>query len=221
MKGLLIKDLRLLAGQKRLMGFLLLAIMFMLGMTPEFMIGYIIMLAVILTVSTVSYDEFEHGMSFLLTLPVSRKVYVYEKYVLGLLAAGVAYVFATLFGMAALLIKGVYSGMPDYGAAVSLPLTGLAVLLVMLLMWELMLPLQLKFGAEKARVVIVAVVAVVAGAFFILKDKPDVGNKLAGVLSGLSALPDAAIIAGLVLVSLLALLVSVLFSLHIMEKKEY
>ena len=37
----------------------------------------------IFAITTISYDEFDNGLAFLMTLPVTRKQYVAEKYLLG------------------------------------------------------------------------------------------------------------------------------------------
>ncbi len=46
-----------------------------------FVVGYMVLLAAIFCMSTLSYDVFDNGMAFLMTLLVKRRVYVFEKYV--------------------------------------------------------------------------------------------------------------------------------------------
>lgn len=85
MKGLLIKDFKLLKGQKQfLAAVLVVTIVFMTTNTSlSFIISYITVMMGMITLTTISYDEYENGMGYLFTLPVSRKGYVREKYLFG------------------------------------------------------------------------------------------------------------------------------------------
>ena len=90
MKGLLTKDFRILAGQKRYFTIvILIALIFLCsGQPAQIIVGYCTMFGMLFTVNTISYDEFDHGYLFLFTLPVTRKDYVLEKYVFMLLCGG-------------------------------------------------------------------------------------------------------------------------------------
>ena len=85
MKGLLIKDWKLLMGQKQFfvtvcgLGFLF---TFVNG-DPTFAVPYVAMMLCMFSVGTISYDEYDNGGAFLFSLPITRKVYVAEKYVYG------------------------------------------------------------------------------------------------------------------------------------------
>ena len=50
-----------------------------------FVISYMTIMSAFMVLSTLSQDEGGKGIQFLLTLPVTRKIYVKEKYCLGLL----------------------------------------------------------------------------------------------------------------------------------------
>ena len=85
MKGLLLKDFALMKGQRRFFLMLLL-----IGMIPALAGGNVGFLTVYLpfgfcffTISTISYDEIDNSLPFLLILPVSRREYAGEKYVYG------------------------------------------------------------------------------------------------------------------------------------------
>ena len=90
MKGLLTKDFRILAGQKRYFTIIILIALIFLcsGQPAQIIVGYCTMFGMLFTVNTISYDEFDHGYLFLFTLPVTRKDYVLEKYVFMLLCGG-------------------------------------------------------------------------------------------------------------------------------------
>lgn len=68
MKGLFMKDLGLVKGQKQFFGIIL--IMMMIFMTAytnfAFIMAYITIMIGVLTLNTISYDEFENGMGYLL-----------------------------------------------------------------------------------------------------------------------------------------------------------
>ena len=85
MKGMLIKDLRLLKNQgKTLLLMLFVVAIFMNFITdvgPSFIVGYITIIFSLFTATTISYDEFDNCYLFLMTLPITRKKYVNEKYV--------------------------------------------------------------------------------------------------------------------------------------------
>ena len=89
MKGLLIKDFKLMLNQKKffiLIVLILGAIACFLDFDYYFLIGYFMFICSLFTISTISYDEFDNGNAFLFTLPFSRSRYVEEKYCFGILA---------------------------------------------------------------------------------------------------------------------------------------
>lgn len=75
MKGLLTKDFRILAGQKRYFTIIILiaAIFLCSGQPAQIIVGYCTMFGMLFTVNTISYDEFDHGYLFLFTLPGDQK----------------------------------------------------------------------------------------------------------------------------------------------------
>ena len=98
MKGMLVKDFKLMKGQRNF--FAVIAAM-AVGMAifmeePSFIIGYMTFAGSLFTLSTISYDEFDNGNAFLFSLPISRKGYTVEKYQFGLIAGGVSWLFATV-----------------------------------------------------------------------------------------------------------------------------
>ena len=80
MKGLFVKDLKLMMLQKN---FLLLILAIVIGMmifTDDviFPLGFLSFIVSLFTVSTISYDDFDNGNAFLFTLPITRNHYVSE-----------------------------------------------------------------------------------------------------------------------------------------------
>ena len=82
MRGLLEKDIRLLMHSKQtFVCFIALAVVLGVAQKSTFMLGYLAFFISAILVSTLSYDEMDHGFAFLFTLPINRKIYVREKYV--------------------------------------------------------------------------------------------------------------------------------------------
>ena len=83
MSGLFEKDLRMIMQRKKVfIIFVLLAVFIGYSqVSPEFVLGYIPMLTIIVIVGTISYDEYDNGYRFLMTLPIDAKMYVLEKYI--------------------------------------------------------------------------------------------------------------------------------------------
>ena len=85
MKGLLIKDIRLLLRQKKLLLMIALLMLFLAQNGLEFILGYFICACFLLGDTTIGYDTADKNLAYLMTLPVSRNMYVLEKCLLTLL----------------------------------------------------------------------------------------------------------------------------------------
>lgn len=142
MKGLLIKDFLLMKNYKQVMLFMLVIGIF-LGMNDiSFAAGYILIFVSILSMSTITYDEANHGLKTLFSLPISKSDYVKEKYLFSLIITGIGFVFVTILGCFR------KSGFMET----------LVILSTALLLLALSLPFQLKEGNEKGRIVLFVVV---------------------------------------------------------------
>lgn len=212
MRGLLQKDLCLLLQRSRVL-FIFIGVGILIGCSTEdfFVIGYVTMLCAILTIGTISYDEFDNGYPFLLTLPITKKIYVIGKYVFCLLGDMVGWVIAIIIYVGCSIAKG-------NGITATELIETISFIPAFCLITAIMLPLQLKYGAEKSRLVI----AIVAGGALALGY---IGTKLLPANSQISAflseINDFTIMVGIWVIGLAALLISYMFSLHIMDKKEY
>lgn len=92
MRGLLIKDMRLLSKYKKTYVIYLLviaAMMIRLNNTDNvaFIAGYTIMIVGIFATNTISMDYNGQCLPYIMTLPVTRKTYVAEKYILYMLSS--------------------------------------------------------------------------------------------------------------------------------------
>ena len=106
MKGLLIKDFKLMKNQKNfffIMIFIAAAMLFA-EFESTFVVSYFTMIASMFVLSTISYDEYDNGYAFLFSMPFSRTSYVKEKYIFSILMGGGAWLlycreFSLLFGI--------------------------------------------------------------------------------------------------------------------------
>lgn len=217
MTGLLIKDFKLMKSQGRSMiAVLILGIAMNLWMENYgFIIGYMGFVGITLAMSTISYDEYDNGNAFLFSLPITLREYVAEKYVFGLLFSGGAWLIGTAGALVIDLSKESTSLEEILAAA-------LVILPVVVLMLSLMLPFQLKFGAEKGRIIRMGVMMLIFAIVLLGAKLAKEWNLLSG--SGTDALPAwnkgtmAAIGIGIVLA---VLLLSWKISIGIMKKKEF
>ncbi|MBQ9118667.1 MAG: ABC-2 transporter permease [Lachnospiraceae bacterium] len=222
MKGLLVKDLQILRQQRRFLLLLFGIICFLMitqAMTdPAFIIGYATFMSAMVLLGTVSYDEIENGYTFLFTLPVTRKSYVVSKYVLALVGVILVWTAVTVFCM-------VFAGGKTGTAWMEEMLTqAVPVLLVCLILLFIMLPIQMKFGAEKSRIVLIGIAGIIVVAGYLLKLLAD---KLEGVLSygkaiveKLATLDIWSVLGIMILLTVGVMLVTMYVSIRIMEKKE-
>lgn len=214
MRGLLEKDIRLLMHSKQTF-LCFIAIAIVLGVTQKntFMLGYSTFLIAALLVSTLSYDELDHGFTFLFTLPIDRKMYVREKYLLCIGGSIIAWFIALVLYFIVLTVSGSHSVFSEE------MVKGLAFLPVAILFLSLLLPLQIKFGVEKSRLVVLGVSVFAGIMIYFLAEKSGMldGNV---VVSALGLIGDAAVdVIGLLVAECLAV-VSYLCSCRIMKKKE-
>lgn len=217
MKGLLIKDFRLLGVQKNFF-FVILVVAVGISIISEdslFMVGFLSLVMSLFTLSTISYDEFDNGNAFLFTLPISRGGYAVEKYCFGLLLGGGTWILAMF---AAFMISG-------FKGTISVPnslISGLTILPVMLLMQAVMIPFQLKFGSEKGKIAIISTVGVVfAIGYAVMEMMETIGVDMRNAAVYFSAMHISIISVILVLFSVVLLLISLRISISIMDKKEF
>ncbi|WP_296119062.1 ABC-2 transporter permease [uncultured Eubacterium sp.] len=214
MRGLLEKDIRLLLHSKQTF-LCVIAITIILGVTQKntFVLGYSTFLMAALLVSTLSYDEMDHGLAFLFTLPIDRKIYVREKYLLCIGGSIIAWFIALVLYLVVMVVSNSHIVFSEE------LVRGVDFLPIGILYLSLLLPLQLKFGVEKSRLVVVGVSVFVGSMIYFLADKSEIldGNVL---VSASDLVGDAAVsVIGLSVAGCLAV-VSYLCSCRIMKKKE-
>lgn len=215
MKGLLVKDMRILLRMKTSMIVILALGIFMSlsGDTPVIGLGYMMAISTIFATNTISYDYFEKGMNFMFTLPVRRRDYVMEKYLFAFLSALVMVIVTAIIQVAISLAGGA----ADWELFFE---TVLGSFIAASLLMAAYIPVTLKFGPEKSRIVLLILFGGIAGVSY-------VGYKLVPLQRVLMIAEafgrmSTAQIAGIgVVLWVLVMLVSVGISIKIMEKKEF
>ena len=221
MKGLLIKDFCLTFKNKKLIGILLLMIVFVFVIQEENMSGFIIsfvtMLGGTLVLSTISTDEFDKSSMFLMTMPIKRSTYALEKYVFSFGCSLTGWAIATLLCC-----------MMDSGTAVETLKIAIVLLFTVSLFQLLMIPVQLKFGGENGRMVLMGVVVAVFGIVFVVSKagkmmfgEEEVQLWYQGMLRFLDALSPVYVMAAVIAGWILCFVISTRISIRAIEKREY
>ena len=218
MKGLLIKDIRYLIGQKASIAiFIGLGLYFLLTETDvSFAMVFSMIMAAVFSTSSISYDNYENGMAFLLTLPVRKKTYVVSKYVFSLF---VVVAMGSLIGILTTLCAASGIGNVELSTLGGGMAAGFAAAIVML---AVMIPVYIIFGAEKARVALLVVYGIVFAVGFLVKNVA--GGMLEKIVEfGMKLNEMGAVQLGLMVVGVLVviLVVSLLVTMKVVEKKEY
>ncbi|MBO5302897.1 MAG: ABC-2 transporter permease [Lachnospiraceae bacterium] len=221
MKGLLTKDLQIVLMQKKFL-ILLTGIACFMGMTTEdstFLIGYISFMFTILALGTISYDDFDNGYTFLFTLPITKTGYVVEKYLFSLLISLASGVFSTVLS---LLISLVKAGTVDIKFQV---VTALMILAVCLIMLFIMIPLRMKFGADKSKIVMISIVGIFAIFGYILKAvisklQHIIPINFTKIIAAVSSWNELSVILFTFLICAVIMGITMKISINIMKKKQ-
>ncbi len=218
MKGLLIKDFKLLKGQKQFFAAVLIVmtVFLMTSTSLSFVISYITVMMGMLTLTTIGYDEHENGMGYLFTLPVSRKGYVREKYLFGIMTT--LPVLAVVSAIAFLVsgIRHIDFSVEEWGGAI------MGSMLIVTMMLSLLIPIELKFGAERSRI---AMTLVFGGAFAVVyivaKASEFLGIDWKIWLDRLNGLDLPVVWGAFAVICGGALAISYLFSLRFLMRREF
>lgn len=217
MRGLLIKDFKLLKTQKNYFMVVFAVAIAQTVLSPDvtFALGFFVFVMSLFTLSTVSYDEFDNGNAFLFSLPITRTTYVVEKYCFGLLLVGCSWIIATIMVSVAGFVK-------ETASIQEILVTALTILPMVLVIEAVMLPFQLKFGGEKGRIAMIGAIGLLFVIGFIVVKIVEVVNiDLSAVFSDFSSVSIWGLIAVLTAAAVFIWLASVRISLSVMNKKEF
>ena len=207
MTGLFVKDFRLMRQNRQsILIFMALALIMGLTQSNTFIMGYLPFCMAIFVTSLISYDEVDNGFQFLMTLPVSRSLYVNEKYILCMGSAIISWILsAVLYFVSKVLHGSVIDSFSD------IPVIVIAL--------SVMIPVQLKFGVEKSRIVLICLAGSIIAAIYVVTEvlNPDT----LGIILWLDSLNETGLaVAGLIFM-VVAAAFSWLISRKIMMKKEF
>lgn len=221
MKGLLIKDFCLTFKNRKLIGILLFMIIFVFliqeGNTGEFIISFVTMLGGTLVLSTISTDEFDKSSMFLMTMPIKRSTYALEKYVFSFGCSFIGWVSTTIL----ICIMNPAEALQTLGGAI-------VVLGVITLFQMLMIPVQLKYGGENGRMVLMGAVIAIMGIAFVsskllkvMFNKEELQVWFQGVLSFINDMSPVMVIPVVLIGWSLCFVISARISIRTIEKREY
>jgi hypothetical protein len=216
MLGLLVKDLRIALTRKyALLIILVIALIMGTSMEGPFIIGYLTMIALMLAVGTIMYDEMDNGYDFMMTMPLTRKSYVREKYLFCLLSALVAWLVGAILTCAAYIIRQNASALLE-----DIPIS-LVLIPVLFILPAVMIPLQLKLGAERSRIATYIIFGFIAGLIFMGKKLLDESDLPAKIEPALNSFTPVAVVVAITAFGLLVAFISYLCSVRIMMEKEF
>ncbi|SHJ49937.1 ABC-2 transporter permease [Hespellia stercorisuis] len=217
MKGLLLKDVIILREQKMLLVLMLFISVMMMTENKgdiSFVAGYVILLSTTIATSSISYDDAGKGTAFLFTMPCTRRMYVVEKYVYGVMLSLVGGALVLGIGCVASLMAKSTIHVSSYLATVA------GCEFIGIVFMSVMLPLFLKYGQEKGRIVFIVMFFSIFGLLILINKtgitkNVDVNHFLENALSpGISWIV-------MIAVSAVLLVVSILVSMRVMEKREF
>ena len=216
MKGLIIKDFQLLFSNKRIL-YIVFAIapfsaMMGDGITLTYISSFVAVMLQVSALATISYDNYQHGNTFLMTLPL-RKDYVIEKYIFCSIIAFVGIIFSLILG---LLVKMRTNNMKIEIAV------GIVIALVFLIYSFIAIPLELKFGNEVGRTIpfiIGAVIFLIAQILIQVNDS--LFDSIMNWLNKLENISDITALMIAIAAFVIALTITIPISIKIINKKEF
>ena len=161
MKALFIKDIRIILKQQRVLICAFFAVITILAFATDnsmYAVAFVLFLVPTMMLTTISYDTFENGMSYIMSLPVSVKDYVTEKYILTVASSLIFNIMATILINVVLSIGKGVSIMP-----LELIVNAMLAQFMVLIYISLVLPVDIRFGTDKGMIIVV-LMAVVIGA---------------------------------------------------------
>lgn len=219
MKALFIKDIRIVLKQQRVLICAFFAVITILAFATDnsmYAVAFVLFLVPTMMLTTISYDTFENGMSYIMSLPVSVKDYVVEKYILTVASSLIFNIMATILINVVLSIgKGV--GIMPLELIVNAMLAQFMVLIYI----SLVLPVDIRFGTDKGMIIVV-LMAVVIGAVGPMLGNINVDSGLMYKLSE-SEITSVPVNTALLLMSVggVFVIVSYFISVKLMKQMEY
>lgn len=216
MKGLLEKDKRMILQRKEyFLLFMAVAAIMGFNMDDSFIVSYLTMVGMIFAISVISYDEYDNGLPFLMTLPVSRREYAAEKHIFGYICLSLSWVAGMVLQLVSHILQHRSIDMESQLPGVLFCLGIFAIIL------SIMIPVELHFGSERSRIVML----VIFGGCFALGM---LGTKIPEALhiditSAAETIRSIPVFLGIAVgaaVTALIITLSIFISMNIMKRKE-
>lgn len=150
MKGLLIKDFKLLKNQGKFLFIIFIManiFLFFESGSSGFIASYMTFVFSMFALNTLSYDSYDNGMPFLLSLPITRKTYVTEKYIFSLFLSISSWLVSILLRLTFLTIQ------TSLKENVILLYADPIYLILSILSLSIAIPIHLKYGQEKGHII--------------------------------------------------------------------
>ena len=217
-RGLMEKDLRLFfrQGSNLFLVLAFIALFFILtGKTgATFIATYIPSVMAVYSGNTISYDENEHGYTYLFTLPVNKKMYVREKYLFSFIMTVCGWGIGVICAGIAVLIK------PGEVFDLEMLAMELITIFVFQAIAGIVIAIRLRYEGEKGRFVLpIAILVIFAGCYiigsFVMANLGLIEMYMIGEMG------DFEIAISLIVLSLLVWFASYKYSMRIMKKKEF
>ena len=221
MRGLIEKDVCLLLKQKKIMVmYLVVAFMLSFTMDSSFIVSYFSLIGALLVLTTLSYDSYDNGLPFLMSLPIDAKTYVYAKYLFSLIGLLVAWCLSVVVQFIAMAVQNTPIDILD-----TLQMD-LAFIPVFILIISVSIPISLKFGVERSRIILLAIGGICMVMFFLGKKLLDfLGTKwsfdLTPIMEKVISAPKETVTVVALAAGCIAGLLSAAISVHVMKNKEY
>ena len=208
-RGLLEKDFRLFLrqGGNLFLVLAVVAIFFILTgkMGADFIAVYIPSVMAVYSGNTISYDENDHGYTYLFSLPVNKKIYVREKYILSFIMTVCGWCIGAICAGIATLIN------PEEVLNLEMLAMELITFFVVQAVAGIMIAIVLPIA-----ILIIFAICYTIGSF--LKANLELKESILNVIGGTG---DLEIAIALIVLSLLVWYASYKYSMRVMRKKEF
>lgn len=230
MKGLLIKDFGYLGLNKKIFSIIIVVVViaFLIGGNKSasflsgFLTSYLAVMMGFQVMGSITYDEYKGGLAYIMTMPITRCQYVLSKYIY----AAVLTVIGALAGYAVSLTAMIMTegmGNVDFGATIAELLT---VYVVVILLNAIMIPVQLKYGSDKGKMVIFVLLAIVMVSVFASERigkalGVDIDKVIYNIETTLDNMSMATVSVTAIVVMCAGLFISFLISMRVVNNKEF
>ncbi len=200
MTALIIKDF--LVIKKQYLKFFIFAIAFLVFNTNDFTTTFLYITGALLPISAIAYDQQTNWDDYCMALPLSINQIVISKYVLGILATGFMYVFVSALTFLSNLVF-------TRSLSVFFTLTPLYGMIFSLMVISFYLPFIIKFGVEKARVIVILLGALMGSGIALFAYS---NRSFSFVVSGFS-------LVSMFIIALIFTVCSIFLSIHFYKKR--